>query len=245
MLSLGVNIDHIATLRQARRTVEPDPVAAAVIAELAGADGITVHLREDRRHIQERDVRLLRQTVRTHLNLEMAATDEMVAIALEIKPDYVTLVPERREEITTEGGLDVAGQVSRLSEVVSQLQGSGIPVSLFVDPDPIQIAAAAQVGARWVELHTGRYAEASSEAQREAELAQLRQASQQAIQLGLRVNAGHGLTYWNVGPVARIPGMEELNIGHSIISRAVLVGLDRAVREMRQAMGLSSGVGPA
>jgi pyridoxine 5-phosphate synthase len=242
-MRLSVNIDHVATLRQARRTVEPDPVAAAVIAELAGADGITVHLREDRRHIQERDVRLLRQTVRTHLNLEMAATEEMVAIALEIKPDYVTLVPERREEITTEGGLDVASQVSRLGEVVDRLQGSGIPVSLFVDPDPIQIAAAAQVGARWVELHTGRYAEASSEAQREAELAQLQKASQQAIQLGLRVNAGHGLTYWNVGPVARIPGIEELNIGHSIISRAVLVGLERAVREMRQAMGL--GVGPA
>ncbi|MFS8884364.1 pyridoxine 5'-phosphate synthase [Synechococcus sp. R55.3] len=239
MLSLGVNIDHIATLRQARRTVEPDPVAAAVIAELAGADGITVHLREDRRHIQDRDVRLLRQTVRTHLNLEMAATDEMVAIALEVKPDYVTLVPERREEITTEGGLDVAGQVSRLRDVVGQLQGSGIPVSLFIDPDPTQVAAAAQVGARWVELHTGRYAEASSEAQRQVELDHLEKASQQALQLGLRVNAGHGLTYWNVGPVARIPGMEELNIGHSIISRAVLVGLDRAVREMRQAMGLS------
>lgn len=239
MLSLGVNIDHIATLRQARRTVEPDPVAAAVIAELAGADGITVHLREDRRHIQDRDVRLLRQTVRTHLNLEMAATEEMVAIALEVKPDYVTLVPERREEITTEGGLDVAGQVSRLRDVVGQLQGSGIPVSLFIDPDPTQVAAAAQVGARWVELHTGRYAEASSAAQRQVELDHLEKASQQALQLGLRVNAGHGLTYWNVGPVARIPGMEELNIGHSIISRAVLVGLDRAVREMRQAMGLS------
>lgn len=239
MLSLGVNIDHIATLRQARRTVEPDPVAAAVIAELAGADGITVHLREDRRHIQDRDVRLLRQTVRTHLNLEMAATEEMVAIALEVKPDYVTLVPERREEITTEGGLDVAGQVSRLRDVVGQLQGSGIPVSLFIDPDPTQVAAAAQVGARWVELHTGRYAEASSAAQRQVELDHLEKASQQALQLGLRVNAGHGLTYWNGGPVARIPGMEELNIGHSIISRAVLVGLDRAVREMRQAMGLS------
>jgi pyridoxine 5-phosphate synthase len=239
LLSLGVNIDHIATIRQARRTVEPDPVAAAVIAELAGADGITVHLREDRRHIQDRDVRLLRQTVRTHLNLEMAATEEMVAIALEVKPDYVTLVPERREEITTEGGLDVAGQVSRLRDVVGQLQGSGIPVSLFIDPDPTQVAAAAQVGARWVELHTGRYAEASSAAQRQVELDHLEKASQQALQLGLRVNAGHGLTYWNVGPVARIPGMEELNIGHSIISRAVLVGLDRAVREMRQAMGLS------
>ncbi|MEN9203360.1 MAG: pyridoxine 5'-phosphate synthase [Thermostichus sp. DG_1_6_bins_120] len=242
MLSLGVNIDHIATVRQARRAVEPDPVAAAVIAELAGADGITVHLREDRRHIQDRDVRLLRQTVRTHLNLEMAATDEMVAIALEIKPDYVTLVPERRQEVTTEGGLDVAGQLSRLSDVVGQLQGSGIPVSLFIDPDATQIAAAAQVGCCWIELHTGRYAEASSETERQKQLNLLKESAQQAIELGLRVNAGHGLTYWNVGPVARIPGMEELNIGHSIISRAVLVGLERAVREMRQAMGLGSRV---
>ena len=236
MLTLGVNIDHIATIRQARRTVEPDPVAAAVLAELAGADGITAHLREDRRHIQDRDVRLLRQTVRTHLNLEMAATDEMVAIALEVKPDYVTLVPEKREEVTTEGGLDVAGQISRMSEIVTKLQDAGIPVSLFIDADAAQIEAAAQIKAKFIELHTGRYAEASDEASREQELSVLAQGCQQAIAAGLRVNAGHGLTYWNVYPVACLQGMEELNIGHSIISRAALVGLERAVREMKQAM---------
>ncbi|NJL48139.1 MAG: pyridoxine 5'-phosphate synthase [Leptolyngbyaceae cyanobacterium SM2_5_2] len=234
MPTLGVNIDHIATIRQARRTVEPDPVAAAVLAELAGADGITVHLREDRRHIQDRDVRLLRQTVRTHLNMEMAATDEMVAIALEIQPDYVTLVPERREEVTTEGGLDVAGQVNRLKIVVAQLQDAGIPVSLFIDADAAQIEASAQVQARFIELHTGPYAEAHSEGARTQELTILAQATQHALKLGLRVNAGHGLTYWNTYPVACIPGMEELNIGHSIISRAALVGLERAVREMKQ-----------
>lgn len=233
MPTLGVNIDHIATVRQARRTVEPDPVAAAVLAELAGADGITVHLREDRRHMQDRDVRLLRQTVRTHLNLEMAATDEMVAIALDIKPDYVTLVPERREEVTTEGGLDVAGQVDRMKAVVSTLQGADIPVSLFIDAAADQIEASAQVRAQFIELHTGPYAEAKGERDRDQELNILAQGTAQAIALGLRVNAGHGLTYWNTTPVARIPGMEELNIGHSIISRAVLVGLERAVREMK------------
>ncbi len=240
MLSLGVNIDHVATLRQARRTVEPDPVAAAVLVELAGADGITVHLREDRRHIQDRDVKLLRQTVRTRLNLEMAAIPEMVDIALQIKPDYVTLVPERREEITTEGGLDVAGQSARLQETVDGLQSHGIPVSLFIDPDPAQIEASARIQAQWIELHTGRYAEAQGKSQLQ-ELKALTHATQQAMDLGVRVNAGHGLTYWNVAAVARIPGMEELNIGHSIISRAVLVGLDRAVREMRAAMGLDGG----
>ncbi|MFN3361036.1 MAG: pyridoxine 5'-phosphate synthase [Pseudanabaenaceae cyanobacterium] len=231
--TLGVNIDHIATIRQARRTVEPDPVAAAVIAELAGADGITVHLREDRRHIQERDVRLLRQVVRTHLNLEMAPTPEMVQIALDIRPDYVTLVPERREEITTEGGLDVVGQRDRLQEVVLTLQREGIPVSIFIDPDRGQLEAAAQIRARFVELHTGTYANAQTEADRARELEILQQGAAIALSLGLRLNAGHGLTYWNVQPIAQIPGMEELNIGHSIISRAVLVGLDRAVREMK------------
>lgn len=236
MLTLGVNIDHVATIRQARRTVEPDPVAAAVLAELAGADGITVHLREDRRHIQDRDVYVLRQSVRTHLNLEMAATDEMVAIALNIKPDYVTLVPERREEVTTEGGLDIAGQQQRMSDVVTQLQGAGIPVSLFIDADRAQIDAAAQTQAKFIELHTGRYAEASDEVSRKQELDVLAQGCEQAIASGLRVNAGHGLTYWNVYPVACLNGMEELNIGHSIISRAVLVGMERAVREMKQAM---------
>ncbi|HAX75022.1 MAG TPA: pyridoxine 5'-phosphate synthase, partial [Cyanobacteria bacterium UBA11372] len=173
MPTLGVNIDHVATIRQARRTVEPDPVAAAVLAELAGADGITVHLREDRRHIQDRDVRILRQTVRTHLNLEMAATDEMVAIALDIKPDYVTLVPERREEVTTEGGLDIAGQIPRMTDVVAKLQDAGIPVSLFIDADDAQIEASVKVKAKFIELHTGKYAEAQDEASREKELAVL------------------------------------------------------------------------
>ena len=236
MPTLGVNIDHIATIRQARRTVEPDPVAAAVLAELAGADGITAHLREDRRHIQDRDVRLLRQTVRTHFNLEMAATEEMVAIALEIKPDYITLVPERREEVTTEGGLDIRGQQVKITEIVARLQGAGIPVSLFIDADPYQIAASAATKAQFIELHTGRYAEARDEASRGQELILLAHGCQQAIAAGLRVNAGHGLTYWNVYPIAAIPGMEELNIGHTIISRAALVGMERAVREMKQAI---------
>jgi pyridoxine 5-phosphate synthase len=236
MPTLGVNIDHVATIRQARRTVEPDPVAAAVLAELAGAEGITVHLREDRRHMQDRDVRLLRETVRTHLNLEMAATDEMVKIALDIKPDYVTLVPERREEVTTEGGLDVAGPIDRMTTVVTQLQNAGIPVSLFIDADSAQIHAAAQSGAKFIELHTGQYAEAKGETDRLAQLEILKRGCEIASSLGLRINAGHGLTYWNVYPVAQLPGMEELNIGHTIISRAVLVGLERAVREMKLAI---------
>ncbi len=236
MPTLGVNIDHIATIRQARRTVEPDPVAAAVLAELAGADGITAHLREDRRHIQDRDVRLLRQTVRTHLNLEMAATEEMVALALDIKPDYVTLVPERREEVTTEGGLDIAGQIGRIEEVVGKLQSAGIPVSLFIDAEPAQIEASVKAQAQFIELHTGKYADAKDEISRQHELAFLAKGCEQAIKAGLRVNAGHGLTYWNVYPLACLPGMEELNIGHTIISRAALVGMERAVREMKQAM---------
>ncbi|MBD1850326.1 pyridoxine 5'-phosphate synthase [Leptolyngbya sp. FACHB-711] len=236
MPTLGVNIDHVATIRQARRTVEPDPVGAAVLAELAGADGITVHLREDRRHIQDRDVHLLRQTVRTHLNLEMAATDEMVSIALEIRPDYVTLVPERREEVTTEGGLDVAGQIDRMQQVVDALQEANIPVSLFIDADSAQIDAAAIVKAKFIELHTGRYAEAKDDASRAQELTFLKKGCQQALAAGIRVNAGHGLTYWNVYPIACLPGMEELNIGHTIVSRAVLVGMERAVREMKQAI---------
>ena len=236
LLTLGVNIDHVATIRQARRTIEPDPVAAAILAELAGADGITVHLREDRRHIQDRDVRLLRETVRTHLNLEMAPTEEMVAIALEIKPDYVTLVPEKREEVTTEGGIDIAANFDRFSEVVKKLQDADIPVSWFIDADAVQIEAAAKTGAKFIELHTGQYAEAKGEASKQQELTILTQGAEQAIAAGLRVNAGHGLTYTNVYPVACIPGMEELNIGHTIISRAVLVGMERAVREMKLAM---------
>lgn len=236
MPTLGVNIDHVATIRQARRTVEPDPIAAAVLAELAGADGITAHLREDRRHMQDRDLRLLRETVRTHLNLEMAATDEMVNIALAIKPDYVTLVPERREEVTTEGGLDVLGQLDRLDRVVDKLQSAGIPVSLFIDAEPAQIEASAKVRAKFIELHTGRYAEAKDEASHHRELEYLATGCKLALEAGLRVNAGHGLTYWNVHPIACLPGMEELNIGHTIISRAVLVGMERAIREMKAAI---------
>lgn len=236
MLTLGVNIDHVATIRQARRTVEPDPVAAAVLAELGGADGITTHLREDRRHICDRDVRILRETVRTHLNLEMAATAEMISIALEIKPDYVTLVPEKREEVTTEGGIDIIKNLDKFTAVVDKLQSADIPVSWFIDADEKQIEAAAKTQAKFIELHTGKYADAVKEETRQQELIALQKGTKQALELGLRVNAGHGLTYWNVYPVACIPGMEELNIGHSIISRAVLVGLERAVREMKQAM---------
>ncbi|MGY6528811.1 MAG: pyridoxine 5'-phosphate synthase [Cyanobacterium sp.] len=236
MLTLGVNIDHVATIRQARRTVEPDPIGAAVLAELAGADGITAHLREDRRHIQDRDIRLLRQTVRTHLNLEMAPTEEMINIALDVKPDYVTLVPEKREEVTTEGGIDIAKNLSRFTDVVERLQGADIPVSWFIDADEVQIEAASKTKALFIELHTGKYADAENKEIEAKELESLKVGTKQALDLGLRVNAGHGLTYWNVFPVACIEGMEELNIGHSIISRAVLVGLERAVREMKLAM---------
>ena len=236
MPTLGVNIDHVATIRQARRTYEPDPVWAAVEAQLGGADLITVHLREDRRHIQDHDVDRIKAMCHCNLNLEMAATDEMVAIALDIKPDYVTLVPERREEVTTEGGLDIAGQIPRMTDVVAKLQDAGIPVSLFIDADDAQIEASVKVKAKFIELHTGKYAEAHDEASREKELAVLAKGCENAIASGLRVNAGHGLTYWNVHPVASLKGMEELNIGHTIVSRAVLVGLERAVREMKQAI---------
>lgn len=235
MLTLGVNIDHVATIRQARGTTEPDPVTAALLAELAGADGITAHLREDRRHIQDRDVRILRETVSTHLNLEMAATEEMVKIALNLQPDYVTLVPERREEVTTEGGLDVAGQLEKIRSVVNRLQSAQIPVSLFIDADSPQIQAAQATTAQFIEIHTGCYANAVGAAVQK-ELSHIRDGCAEAIALGLRVNAGHGLTYQNVYPIALLAGMEELNIGHSIISRSVLVGIDRAIREMKLAM---------
>lgn len=231
---LGVNIDHVATIRQARRTVEPDPVAAAVLAELAGADSITVHLREDRRHIQDRDVRVLRETLRVPMNLEMAATPEMITLAREIKPYQVSLVPEKRQEVTTEGGLDVKGQLATLRPMVEELIDAGILVSMFIDPDPEQVYASKDVGASAVELHTGTYAEAGHH--HAAELERLKLAGQVAVEVGLRLHAGHGLTYWNVRPVAMIPEMAELNIGHSIVSRAVLVGMERAVREMKQAM---------
>jgi len=232
MPELGVNIDHVATLRQARKTYEPDPVAAAVLAELAGADSITIHLREDRRHIQDRDLRLLRETVTTKLNLELSVADEIVGIACQVKPDQATLVPERREEVTTEGGLDVASHQTAVASAVKKLQAAGIAVSLFIDPDSKQIQLSKDLGAEAIELHTGKYALARGAAQ-QRELAALVAAGKLASDLGLRLHAGHGLNYHNVGPVAAIPKMLELNIGHSIISRAVLVGLERAVREMK------------
>ncbi len=229
---LAVNVDHIATIRQARRGVEPDPVAAAILAEVAGASGIIVHLREDRRHIQDRDLRLLREVVKTQLNLEMAATEGMVKIALDVLPDVSTLVPERREELTTEGGLDVAGQEERISRVVRVLTEGEINVSLFVDPVPDQVKASRRTGVPFVEIHTGQYAEARTEAERQVALLRIMEAARLGRDLGLRIAAGHGLNYQNVAAVAAIPEVEELNIGHSIVARAALVGLDRAVREM-------------
>ncbi len=229
---LSVNIDHIATIRQARKGTEPDPVAAAVLAEMAGAHGIIAHLREDRRHVQDRDLRLLREIVQTKLNMEMAATEEMQRIALEVKPNFSTLVPEKREELTTEGGLEVASRVDFMKFFINRLQQGGIIVSLFVDPDEKQIAASKKAGADWVEIHTGSYANAQTEKDRDRELVKIAEAAKLAAGLGLRIGAGHGLNYSNVGRVARIPEVSELNIGHSIISRAALVGMDRAVREM-------------
>ena len=234
MARLGVNIDHVATLRQARGGSEPDPVAAAAMAELAGADGITIHLREDRRHIQDRDLKILRQTVQTRLNLEMAATDEMVAIALSVKPEACTLVPEKRAELTTEGGLDVRIHHAALKLAIEKLQQGGIIVSLFIDPDPDQIKAANKVGADYIEIHTGAYAEAVSWKQEQQELIKIENAVKLARKLDLGVNAGHGLNYLNVKKIAAIGGIEEFNIGHSIMSRAILVGLDRAVRDMSE-----------
>jgi len=236
MALLCVNVDHIATIRQARRAQEPDPAQAAMLAELAGASGITVHLREDRRHIQDRDVELLRRLVKTKLNLEMAVTEEMIRIAIALKPDMATLVPERREELTTEGGLDIRGHLDAVTRTVRTLQGEGIAVSLFIDPDPEQVSDSARAGAELVELHTGMYAEAGDRKALQNEMARLIKATTQARELGLRVNAGHGLNYRNVGPVATIPEVEELNIGHSVIARAALVGVERAVREMLAAM---------
>jgi pyridoxine 5-phosphate synthase len=238
-MKLHVNIDHVATLRQARGTSYPDPLWAAPLVELAGADGITVHLREDRRHIQDRDVRLLRQTVRGALNLEMAATDEMVAIARQIAPDIVTLVPEKREERTTEGGLDVVGARAQLERAVEALIGAGIPVSLFIDPSEEAVHAARELGAPRIELHTGDYCErvhAVNHGPGDQELARLHRSATRGAELGLHVAAGHGLDYGNVGAVAAIREIEELNIGHAIIARAVLVGMERAVREMRAAI---------
>lgn len=233
---LGVNVDHVATLRQARRTTYPDPVTAAAIAELAGANQITIHLREDRRHIQERDLRVLRQTCQTILNLEMAATQEMVKMAYEHKPDMVTLVPERREEVTTEGGLDVNGQKDAIAKVVKNLKDGDILVSLFIDPDVDQVKAAHKVSAERIELHTGRYCEARNARDRQREYGRIVDASKAAGKLGLGCAAGHGLNYDNVRPIAKLPEIDELNIGHAIVARAVMVGFDAAVREMVEIM---------
>ncbi|SNY70773.1 pyridoxine 5'-phosphate synthase [Pantoea sp. GL120224-02] len=235
-LLLGVNIDHIATVRNARGTNYPDPVQAAFVSEQAGADGITVHLREDRRHINDRDVRILRDTIQTRMNLEMAVTDEMIDIACDIKPHFVCLVPEKRQEVTTEGGLDVAGQQDKINAAVRLLSEAGILVSLFIDADHRQIEAAVASGAPYIEIHTGAYAEAPEGLEREAELSRIRKAATFAASLGLKVNAGHGLTYHNVQPIAELPEMHELNIGHAIIGRALFSGLADAVSEMKQLM---------
>jgi len=232
MTRLGVNIDHVANIREARKTIQPDPIAAAVIVELAGADGITVHLRQDRRHIQDRDLRLLREIVQTRLNLEMCAEPEMIDIALAIKPDMVTLVPEKPNEVTTEGGLDIDRQKDILAQRVKTLQEAGIPVSIFIDPDLIQVKLARKIEANYVELHTGLYAAAKTPAHQQEELERIRQAAKLARKLNLGVNAGHDLTYRNVVPIVAIEEIEELNIGHNIVARAVFVGLEQAVREM-------------
>ena len=237
---LGVNIDHVATLRQARGTRYPDPVQAAIEAEQAGADGITVHLREDRRHIQERDILLLAQVLQTRMNFEMAVTDEMVAFAEKIRPAHVCLVPERREELTTEGGLDVCGNEARVQAAIERLAAAGSEVSLFIDPDPRQIEAAKRLGAPAIELHTGHYADTEGAEQQQA-LERIRESVNYARKLGLVVNAGHGLHYHNVEAIAAIPGINELNIGHAIIARALFSGLAGAVRDMRQLIMEASG----
>ena len=234
MLELGVNIDHIATVRQARKTVEPDPVWAAALAELGGANGITIHLREDRRHIQDRDVNLLRETVRCKLNLEMACAEDIIKIACRIRPDQVTLVPERRQEITTEGGLDVVNQPETIRKIVKRLQDRGITVSLFLDPESKQIEAGFKTGCDAIELHTGCYALAKTEKTQNAELSRILISGKTICSSGLRLHAGHGLTYHNVLPIVSVPNMRELNIGHSIIARALMVGMRDAVAEMKR-----------
>jgi len=233
---LGVNVDHIATLRQARGTTYPDPVHAASVAEHAGADGITIHLREDRRHIQDRDVYVMKETLQTRMNLEMAVTDEMLAIACEVKPVFCCLVPEKREELTTEGGLDVAGQQQKINQAVARLADAGIETSLFIDADKKQIDAAVISKAGYIEIHTGQYAEAKTEIEQQQELIKLTEGIQYAHSKGLKVNAGHGLTYFNVKAVAAIPEIYELNIGHAIVARAAIDGLEKAVRDMKQLM---------
>jgi pyridoxine 5-phosphate synthase len=235
-LLLGINVDHIATLRQARGTNYPDPVYAASVAEHAGADGITVHLREDRRHIQDRDIHVLKETLHTRMNFEMAVTDEMVSIACDVKPAFCCLVPEKREELTTEGGLDVIAQLTKVTAAVEKLAAVGIEVSLFIDADKAQIDAALASKAPYIEIHTGHYADAESEAAQQAELVCLIEGIKYAHSLGLKVNAGHGLNYFNVKPIAAIEEIIELNIGHAIIARAVIDGLDKAVRDMKKLM---------
>jgi len=232
MTKLAINVDHVATVRQARGIMEPDPVSAAAICELAGASGIVVHLREDRRHIQDRDVYLLRQTIKTKLNLEMGANQDIIKIALEVKPDLITLVPEKRQELTTEGGLDVLSQQSKVGKVIEKMTAASIPVSIFADPEPQQLAAAREVGATFVELHTGKYCDVVGERKRDEEFQLLAEAAEAATQLGLRVCAGHGLNYQNTAPIAALDAIEELSIGHAIIARAVFIGLDQAVKEM-------------
>ena len=232
MPHLAINVDHVATIRQARGTIEPDPVTAAALCELAGASGIVVHLREDRRHIQDRDVLLLRQTIKTRLNLEMGANREIIQFALDLKPDMVTLVPEKREELTTEGGLDVVSQKKKIGQTVKKMRSAGIPVSIFIDPDFEQIHAAGDIGATFIEIHTGKYCDAASETAREQEYQLIAAAADEASKMGLRVNAGHGLNYQNTAPIAALPTIDELSIGHAIISRAVFTGIDQAVREM-------------
>ncbi len=236
MIRLGVNVDHVATLRQARGVRYPDVVDAARLAERGGADGITVHLREDRRHIQDADVEHLRQALHTPLNLEMAASEEMIGIACRVRPHDCCLVPERRQELTTEGGLDVLAHRRAVGEATERLRAAGISVSLFIDPVPAQIAAAAQVGAEAIEIHTGRYADAADDAARGAELERIRRGAAQAAGLGLIVNAGHGLTVENVAPIAAVPELVALNIGHSVVARAIFIGLEAAVRELKAAM---------
>ncbi len=236
MIRLGVNIDHVATLRQARGTRYPDPVQAALEAEQAGADAITLHLREDRRHIQDQDVEVLRRVIQTRMNLEMAVTDDMVAFACRLRPQDCCLVPERRQELTTEGGLDVVAGAKKISDACRRLAEAGVHVSLFVDADPGQIEAAARTGAPVIEIHTGRYADAAADAERRQELVRIEQAVQQALDLKLHVNAGHGLNYHNVQAIAAIPGIVELNIGHAIVARALFTGMREAVREMKRLM---------
>lgn len=234
MITLGVNVDHVATVREARKGIEPDPITAAAICELAGADCITIHLREDRRHIQDRDVRVLTETIQTRINFEMACYKEIQDIALKLKPYSVCLVPEKRQEVTTEGGLDVVSQKEMMKGFVGKFNDAGIIVSMFIDPDIEQVKASKEVGAEFIEIHTGAYANAKTEKEIDERFHQILEASKTAKDIGLRVNAGHGLNYINVHKICTIPGVEELNIGHSIISRAIYVGLDQAVREMKQ-----------